>query len=85
MSAASPGTLTDQIAGSSVEDVAVRSVEPTVTVTEASLTEPVSPPIVNPAAFSAMFTVLSVAMALRFSTSVPAVCTVTVYSAVASL
>ena len=53
-----------------MEEVAVRSVVPTATVTEASPTEPVSPPILNPAAFSAMLMVLSVAIALRFSTSV---------------
>ena len=72
------GTLTDQVAGSASAEVAVNSVLPTVTVTLTPPTEPVSPPMLNPAAFSAMFTVLSPATALRFSTSAPAGCTVTV-------
>ena len=59
-------------------DVAVRSVVPTVTVTLTPPCEPVAPEIVNPAAFSAMFTRLSVAIASRVSTSMPAGCTVTV-------
>ena len=78
MYGASAGTLTDQVAGSSVDDVAASSPVPTVTVTLTPPTEPVSPPMLNPAAFSAMFTLLSVAIAETFSTSVPAACTVTV-------
>ena len=58
---------------------------PTVTVTSTPASEPVSPDIVNPAVFSAMFTVLSVAIASRFSTSAPAARTATVNVAVASL
>ena len=81
---ASAGTLTDQIAGSASADVAVNCVEPTVTVTLTAVSEPVSPPILNPAAFSSMLIVLSVATALRFSTSVPTACTVTVNVAVVS-
>ena len=56
-----------------------------VTLTDTPASEPVSPEIVNPAAFSAMFTVLSVAIASRFSARAPAACTVTVNAAVASL
>ena len=82
---ASAGTLTDQVAGSASADVAVSSVEPTVTVTLTPVSDPVSPDIVNPAAFSSMLIVLSVATASRFSTSAPAACTVTVNVAVASL
>ena len=55
------------------------------TLTDAPPSEPVSPEIVNPAAFSAMLTVSSPVMAARFSTRVPAVSTVTVNVAVASL
>ena len=83
---ASAGTLTDQVAGSALSaDVAVSSVAPTVTVTLTSPWEPVSPDIVNPAVFSSMLIVLSVATASRFSTSVPTACTVTVNLTVASL
>ena len=53
----------------------------TLTVTPAS--DPVSPLIANPAAFSAMFTVSSPAMVSRFSNNVPAAATVTVKVAVA--
>ena len=42
---------------------------PTVTVTLTPPSEPVSPLIMNPAAFSAMFTVSSPAMVSRFSAS----------------
>ena len=58
---------------------------PTCTVTSTPLSVPVSPLIVNPAVFSSMLIVLSVATASRFSTSAPAACTVTVNVAVASL
>ena len=50
-------------------EVAVNSVPPTVTVTLTPPSEPVAPEIANPAAFSAMFTVSSVAMVSRFSAS----------------
>ena len=75
---APPGTATDQVAGSSPADVAVNSVMPTVTVTLTLPCEPVSPEIANPAAFSAMFTVLSTAIASTFSTSAPTAATATV-------
>ena len=68
--AAFAGTATDQVAGSAAAEVAVSSVVPTVTVTLTPPSEPVAPEIANPAAFSAMFTVLSVAMASRVSASV---------------
>ena len=55
------------------------------TVTSTPLSVPVSPEIVNPAAFSAMFTVSSVAIVSRLSASSPAACTATVNVAVASL
>ena len=58
---------------------------PTVAVTLTPPCEPVSPEIANPAAFSAMLTVSSVAMVSRFSASTPAACTATVNAAVASL
>ena len=58
---------------------------PTVTVTSTPLSVPVSPDIVNPAVFSAMFTLLSSAIVSRFNTSAPAACTVTVNVAVVSL
>ena len=82
---AAGGTLTDQVAGLALEEVAVRSVVPTVTVTDTPPSEPVSPVMLNPAAFSAMFTAPSVAIASRFSDSVPSAVTVTVNVAVASL
>ena len=56
-----------------------------VTLTDTPASEPVSPLIANPAAFSAMFTVSSPAMVSRFSASTSAACTVTVNAAVASL
>ena len=56
---------------------------PTLTVTVTPPTDPVSPEIVNPAAFSAMFTVSPVAMALRFSSSAAPTATVIVPVAVA--
>ena len=77
MEDASEGTLTDQVAGSASADVAVNSVPPSVTVTFTPPTKPVSPPMVNPAPFSAMFTVPSPAIASRFSTSAPTARTVT--------
>ena len=77
---ASAGTLTDQVAGSASADVAVNAVAPTVTVMLTPASEPVSPDIVNPAVFSAMFTVSSTAIVSRFSASVPAARTVTVSS-----
>ena len=82
---ASGTTLTDQVAGSASAEVAVSSVSPTVTVTLTPPTEPVSPPMLNPAPFSAMLMMSSVAIASRFSTSAPAACTVTVSPTVASL
>ena len=66
-------------------EVVVSSVVSTVTVTLTPPSDPVSPVIVNPAAFSAMFTLSSVTIASRFSDSVPTACTVTVNVAVASL
>ena len=78
MYAASAGTLTVQIAGSASAEVAVSSVSPSVTVTLTPPSDPVSPPISNPAPFSAMLMMSSVAIASRVSTSAPAACTVTV-------
>ena len=86
MYAAPGGTATDQAAVPlSSADVPVRVVKPIATLTVTPASVPVSPEILNPAVFSAMFTVPSPAMAFRFSDSVPAAFTVTVYSAVASL
>ena len=48
---------------------------PTVTVTDTPPSDPVSPEIVNPAAFSAMLIVPSPAIATTFSTRLPALCT----------
>ena len=77
MYAAFPGTATDQVAVSSASapsgssDVAVRVVAPTATDTDTPSSSPVSPEMLNPAAFSAMFTTLSSpAIAPTFSTSV---------------
>ena len=79
MSDASAGTLTDQVAVPlSSAEVALNVAVPTSTVTATPASVPVSPEISNPAAFSAMFTVSSPVTASTFSTSVPAVCTVTV-------
>ena len=66
-----------------LSEVAVSSVVPAVTVTLTPPSEPVPPEIANPAAFSAMFTVPSVAIASTVSSKVS--CTVTVNMAVASL
>ena len=79
------GTLTDQVAGSVSAEVAVSSVTPTVTVTLTPTSEPVSPPMLNPAVFSVMLMMSSVATALRFNTSAPAGCTVTVKLVLAAL
>ncbi len=68
-----------------MEEVAVRFVPPTVTVTSTPPSEPVSPLMANPDAFSAMLTVPSPAMAETFSTSVAAGCTATVNVSLASL
>ena len=57
--------------------------DPMVTLTDTPASEPVVPEIANPAAFSAMFTVLSVAMASTLSARVS--CTVTVKVALAWL
>ena len=78
-------TSTDQVAGLSSEEVALRVVSPTLTVTVTPVTAPVSPLILNPAAFSAMLMMLSVAMASTFSTRAPAACMVRSNVAVASL
>ena len=60
-------------------DVAVKvAVPPTVTLTDTPASLPVSPEMPNPSAFSAMFTVLSTAIALTFRTNWPAAATVTV-------
>ena len=85
---ASAGTFTDQaplaseVAVSSPEPT---SSEPTVTVTVTPASEPVSPDIENPSAFSAMFTVSSPAMSLAVSAREPASSTVMEKVAVASL
>ena len=69
---ASAGTLTDQVAVPlSSAEVALRLPVPIATVTLAPASEPVSPPILNPAAFSAMLIVSSPVILSRFSTSVP--------------
>ena len=78
MYAAPAGTLTDQTAGSAAEEVAVRVAEPIRTLTLTPLSEPVSPAIAKPAAFSAMLTASSVAMAFTWSTRLPTASTVTV-------
>ena len=65
-------------------EVALNVAVPTCTVTVTPASDPVFPPIANPSAFSAMFTVSSPAIMSRFSTRDPAVCTVTVAVAVAS-
>ena len=75
---ASAGTLTDQIAVSASDDVADSASVPTVTVTLTPPSVPVSPEIVNPAAFSATLMTSSVAIRSTFSTSAPVACTVTV-------
>ena len=77
------GTVTDQVAGSASAEVAVSVMEPTVTVTDTPPSEPVVPEIANPAVFSAMLTVSSVAMASTLSARVS--CTVTVNVAVSWL
>ena len=74
------GTATDQ--APPVPDVALRVCAPTVTVTLTPLSVPVRPRIAKPAAFSAMFTTLSPAIASRESASVPAGSTVTVVETV---
>ena len=84
MYAASPGTFTDQIAGSASAEVAVRSSVPTLTVTLTPLTDPVSPAMIKPAAFSSMLIVPPTAMTFTFSTSAPAGTTITVNMAVAT-
>ena len=67
------GTLTDHLAlPFSSADVASSVAEPISTVTLTPTSAAVSPPIVNPDAFSAMFTVPSPAMRSTFSTSAPA-------------
>ena len=64
------GTLTDQAPLPS--EVAVSGdCDPTVTLTATPASEPVAPEIANPAVFSAMLTVLSVAMASTLSARVP--------------
>ena len=69
----------------SAAEVALKLPVPIATVTLTPASEPVSPDIANPAAFSSMLIVLSVATASRFSTSVPTACTVTVNVALAPL
>ena len=77
------GTLTNQVAGLAGAEVAVNGVVPTVTVTVTPPSDPVSPEIANPVAFSSMFTLSSPAMTLRFSSSAAPTATVIVPVAVA--
>ena len=63
MYVASAGTLTDQMAGSAFDEVAASVSEPISTDTDTPPSDPVVPEIVNPSAFSAMFTTPSPAMA----------------------
>ena len=91
---AAGGTSTDQRDSSGVAaslswsvaaaEVAVSAVVPMVTVTDTPASVPVLPAIANPAAFSAMLTVLSPAIASRLSTRAPVDATVRSRVAVAA-
>ena len=83
---ASDPTLTDQVAVPlSSAEVTVSVSVPITTVTLTPLSVPVSPLILNPAAFSATLMTSSVAIRSTFSTSAPMACTVTGNLTVASL
>ena len=66
-------------------EVVVNVPVPICRLTSTSVSVPVSPLMMNPAAFSAMLIALSPEMASRFRDSAPAGCTVIVKGAVASL